>query len=354
MEQDKIISNATALNPSAIWQIPAEQAVLADLEPPYSSHREQAGFADSLPMTVADFVETHFVPGHVAQKGVAGRTHYQAMLKHILAPEEVRRIFHAAEKSPRTKLKAVPGWPYITALPLSEVGTRHVEELIAAALSRGYSPQTVTHIRNVVSAIYAHAHKVGSFNGSNPAAQVSLPGMSRKTAHSLSLAETKSIIELMRHPEREMTLVAILTDLNVAEICGMQWKHLNLTDREIESEGVSISAHSIAVQKQWYRGQQVDVKGSRARQIAIPASLLPVLIKLSLRLRHTGPEDFVFVSQAGTPVNETNIASRRLKIIGEKVDMPWLSWQVIRRTHKSLLAAFGADFEKHFSLSATQ
>ena len=37
-------------------------------------------------MTMADFVEKLFVPEHVAIKGLAGRTHYRAILKHVLTP----------------------------------------------------------------------------------------------------------------------------------------------------------------------------------------------------------------------------------------------------------------------------
>ncbi len=46
--------------------------------------------------------------------------------------------------------------------------------------------QTVTHIRNVVSAIFSHARKGNYFHGLNPASQVAVPGMSRKEAHMLS------------------------------------------------------------------------------------------------------------------------------------------------------------------------
>jgi hypothetical protein len=39
------------------------------------------------------FIETKFIPDHVEHKSFAGRTHYQAILKHILKPETVERMF---------------------------------------------------------------------------------------------------------------------------------------------------------------------------------------------------------------------------------------------------------------------
>jgi integrase len=295
-------------------------------------------------MTIADFVEKAFVPEHVSIKGLAGRTHYRAILKHILMPEEVQRVFKLETKKSRTRLKAVPGWPYLSNLELLQTRPEHIERLIVAAQSRGYSMQTVTHVRNVVSAIFSHARKGNYFHGPNPAGQVAVPGMSRKEAHMLSLPQLKAVLELMRYPEREMTLLAIVTGMNVAEICGLQWTHVNLSGFEVDGGGERIPPRTIVVRKQWYRGELNSVKIGRTRNLSIPDLIFPVLTALSQRVRFTRPEDFVLVSEAGTPVNETNIASRRLKGIGQELGMPWLSWHVFGRTRKDYLQRFGPRF----------
>lgn len=295
-------------------------------------------------MTIADFVEKAFVPEHVSIKGLAGRTHYRAILKHVLTPEEVQRVFNLETEKSRTRLKAIPDWPYLSQLELSDTRPEHIEGLMLAAQSRGYSIQTVTHIRNVVSAIFSHARKGNYYEGPNPASQVAVPGMSRKEAHMLSLAQLKAVLELMRYPEREMTLLAVVTGMNVAEICGLQWKHVNLTFAEVDGTGEWIPPRTIAVRKQWYRGELNSVKIGRTRNVGIPDLIVPVLTTLSQRLRYTRPEDFVLVSEAGTPVNETNIASRRLKSVGQELGMPWLSWHVFRRTRKDYLHRYGSRF----------
>jgi integrase len=302
-------------------------------------------------MTIADFVESKFVPEHVASKGAAGRTHYKAILKHVLEPEEVQRIFGEDTERSRVKLKAIPDWPYLSNMRLLDVRPGHVEKLTSAATERGYSTQTVTHIRNVVSAIFSHAQKKQFFHGENPASLVVLPGMNRKEAHALTLDQTRSVLEIMRYPEKEMTLTAILTSMNVAEICGLQWKFVNLSAEPVESENGIIPPRTIAIRRQWYRGQLSDVKNTRGRNLPIPDALLPALVRLKDRPRFKEPCDFVFVSQAGTPINETNVASRRLKAIGGELNMPWLSWQVFRRTHKALLYNFGADYQSHVALA---
>jgi integrase len=295
-------------------------------------------------MTIAEFVEKAFVPEHVSIKGLAGRTHYRAILKHVLTPEEVQRVFNLDTEKSRTRLKSIPDWPYLSGLELSQTRPQHVEELMEAAQSRGYSMQTVTHIRNVVSAIFSHARKSNYYEGPNPASQVAVPGMSRKEAHILSVPQLKAVLELMRYPEREMTLLAIMTGMNVAEICGLQWKHVNLSGIQVDGTGEWIPPRTIAVRKQWYRGELNSVKIGRTRNVAVPDLMMPVLTALSQRGRFNRPEDFVLVSEAGTPVNETNIASRRLKSVGQELAMPWLSWHVFRRTRKDYQQRFGPRF----------
>lgn len=298
-----------------------------------------------LSMTLLQFVGDVFVPEHVAIKGLSGQTHYRAILKHVLTPEEVQQIFKTGSDNSKVRLKALSDWPYLSHFSLAEVEPEHIEKLITTAAERGYSTQTVTHIRNVVSAIFSHAKKRNCFNGTNPARQVAVPGMQRKESHTFSLPQMKAVLELMRYPEKEMTLLAILTGMNVAEICGLQWKYVNLSAARVEIEGEVLAPRTVAVRKQWYRGELNSVKIGRTRDLPVGRLVFPVLLGLSRRARYTKADDFVLVSEAGTPVNETNIASRRLKAIGQELNMPWLSWHVFRRTRKDYLQRFGTQYE---------
>jgi integrase len=224
---------------------------------------------------------------------------------------------------------------------LHEAGSDDVRRLVSAAMASGYSTQTVTHIRNVVSAIFEHARKKGWFSGENPARGVALPEMSRKEAHALTLSEAKQVLDIMRYPEKEMALIAILTSLNVAEICGLQWKHVNLTDAWSSAGGTPIPPRTIAVRKQWYLGELTSVKGRRLRDQPIPVPLLPTLLRLSQRGKCTGPDNFVLVSRVGTPIKANNIVARRLKPIGRELGIPHLSWHVFLRTRSTLAHEMG-------------
>lgn len=309
-----------------------------------ASHREPVQ-----EMTVAEFVEHKFLPEHIATKRTPGRRHYQAILKHIISPDYVDRIFGVDGQQSRAKLKTNPNWPYVDNVRLLDVHPEHVQRLISVALATGYSTQTAKHIRNVVSSMISHAIKEGCFMGGNPAILVPPPGMQRKTPHALTFEQTVRVLQAMRHPELEMTLIVILTGMNVAEICGLQWKFVNLSDRDASREGEFILSNTIAVRKQWYRGELSSVPEGRRKNVPIPNLLKKNLLRLSQA--RVERQDFVFVSRTGKPINQTNIAARRLKSIGEQLEIPWLSWQVFRRTRLRLADEFGAQLQHELAMA---
>lgn len=300
-------------------------------------------------MTVAEFVGRKFLPEHIATKRTPGRRHYQAILKHIISPEYVDQIFGDGQRS-RAKLKRNPNWPYVDNVRLLDIQPEHVQRLISVALEMGYSTQTAKHIRNVLSAIISHAIKEGYFMGGNPAILVSPPGMQRKTPHALTFDQTVRVMQAMRYPELEMTLIVILTGMNIAEICGLQWKYVNLTDHHANREGELILPRTIAVRKQWYRGELSSVPEGRRKNIPIQDLLKKCLMRLS-QARVGGWNDFVLVSRAGKPINQINVAARRLKSIGEQLEVPWLSWQVFRRTRGRLVHEFGAQLQHELAMA---
>ena len=289
---------------------------------------------------MADFVECVFIPGYVLSKKSAGRAHFRGILKHILSPERATRAFRPTAKT-RAKLAAIPGWPYLDDVPIAEVGAASVERLIQASMGRGYSSQTATHLRNVLRTILSYAATCGYFTGPNPATLVTVPAIAHKRVNSLTLSQLKQTFELMRYPEQQIALFALLTDMNVAEICGLKWKDVNTSNIARYGSAELLPARSIAVKMQLYRGEYRAVVGRRNRLVQIPELLQSALVQLRHRPGHNSGEDFVLVSRRGTPVNPDNTAARRLKAIGQHLDVSWLSWKVFHRTGTELRTQFG-------------
>jgi len=320
-------------------QLLARRFLQSKLQPDAEAQQSQ--------ITVAEFVETRFVPEFVSGKPLAGRAHYHSILKHVLTPEEVSRMIQIDGLHSAAKLTGHADWPYLSNLRLRAVRPDHVERLLAAATEKGYSPLTVKHIRSVISAIFSYAKQELVFLGANPAGLAKVPEVPHQNTLALSLVQTEQVLRAMRYPEKEMTMLALLTDMNVSEICGLQWKCVNLTGAWLNSQDESIPPISIAVTKQLSRGLLTNVKDTRRRKIQIPEVLLSMLLMLNGRARFNGPDDFILTSRSGGAINVTNITARRLSSIGRKLEMPGLSWHALRRAHIAMKEAFGPQFQYH-------
>jgi integrase len=298
--------------------------------------------------TILEFVERRFIPEFVSIKRRASRSYFSAILKHVLHPEQVIRAFGASPGRTKNKLTAVPDWPYLDSLQMCEINAEIIQNLTSTAMKRGYSTQTAMHIRNVIRSVFSHAIRTGCYSGPNPATLVTLPSMTRKEPHALSLAQLKDVMNAMRHPEKNIAAFALLTELSVAEICGLQWKYLNLshTNRLVEEEFVP--PRTIAVRLQSYRGEFGAVPESRRRLVRVPEPLFSLLRDLKARSEFTAPQDFVLVSRNGTPIHPENIAARRLKSIGRSFAAPWLSWRVFNRTRINLKSEAGRNLNEEF------
>src|SRR5260370_10148958 len=312
---------------------------------------KDAGMDDAT-MCMANFIERWFIPNHVELKSVAGRIHYQAIMKHILKPETVDRLFTPYVGMAKARLRAVPGWPYLDDVRLCDLTPDRVRQITSSACVSGYSPQTVKHIRNVIGAIISHARREHIFSGDNPISAVELPPMTRKTRHDLTIVQTKTILRLMQYPEREIALIMISTGISVSEICALQWKHINSTRSTIYSDRQLIPPRSILIKKKWSVEGVVDVNVVRRRHIELSQPLINELMNLRRRRNVTTTDDFGIVTHTGAPLRPPNLLNLRLKPIGTELDMPWLSWQVLTRAHSPLLSPRRIQLTDDLILSA--
>lgn len=295
-------------------------------------------------MSFAHFVETKFIPERVEKKTLSGQTHYRSMLKHLLRPDTVNRMFSPGGFT-NGRLKNRSGWPYLDEVRLCDITTSdHVDPLIAAASACGYSAQTVKHIKNVFFAIISHAQRQGYFAGPNPVSQVKLPPLARKARYNLTMSQTKAILDLMQYPDQEIALFSVTAGMSIVEICELRWKHVNLSDSEIYLDGEWIPPRCLMVRPARNRSGLGENRSGRSRNIEIQKALLFHLKELSRRRDYTKRNDFVLVSESGERIPPESIRAGRLKPIGRKLGVPWLSWQALRRAYVTLLVDYRAQF----------
>jgi integrase len=139
-----------------------------------------------------------------------------------------------------------------------------------------------------------------------------------------------------------MVLCAIVMSMNVAELCGLQWKRVNICPEWTIVDGEALPPFHIAVRRQFRLGEPTTLKrGSRKRNVALPALLAESFALPKQRPQFTGPYDPVFASRNGTPLDQPNISNRVFKRAGSKLGMPWLSWHCFRRTTATMADQLG-------------
>lgn len=274
---------------------------------------------------LADFVEMQFKPEYVLALKLGSQVHYRVQLTHVVAElggVSLREVKHEHVQRPCLGLLA-------KTYQLGKDGPR-----------RPYSVQAALHLKNAVSAVFEHAKAVGMYSGENPARYVRLPEMRRKLKHSLTVDQMKLVLAALPSPALEMAHVAVLTSMNIAEICGLVWKFVNLTDAWVIVDGEPVPPLAIAVRQQWSTrkggGAYHSLKaGTRRRNLPVDAALAKILRSVAAQSTFTGPEDAVFVSGTGRPVDAHNLSNRVLRPVGAKLGMPWLGWHVFRHTFAS-------------------
>lgn len=287
--------------------------------------------------TVKTFVEEKFIPGLVELKSEAGRRHYHSILKYILSPKSVQQMLSAHQGQRKGRLTSTTNWPYLDNVRLCDLTAERVRQLVSYASDEGYSPQTLKHIRNVIGAIIKHAKRERVFDGENPICDVQLPTMIRRNCHCLSLDQAKAILKVMKYPEREVALLTICTGLGVPEICALRWKHVNLSHVAIHQNGGQIPPRSIMVEKLSLQDAFRPVQPKAERFVAISETLAAALTDLRQRHGSDDPNNFLLSAPGAYPQSSLSARWLKLKPVSRELQMPWLSWQVLRRAHHAFL-----------------
>jgi integrase len=280
--------------------------------------------------TVAEFVAEIFKPQVVLRCKPTGQAHYNGMLKnHVL--------------------------PTLGEFMMRDVRPQHVYNLIKAKLDwRGekgerLSVQTITHIRNCVSAVFRHAKRMQAYSGDLPTEGVRLPRLEHAEKLALSWNQVQAIAAVIGYPdpkqERKATRgpepdpkkhnlqlgalvrVLALTGLRIGEAMGLRWKHVDL------ETGI------LLVRDNFVRGAYGTLKTAKSRR-DIP--LHSIAIAELRKLGPSKPESPVFAGrESGKPLDQHNVASRFLKGAGKRAGVPWVSWHILRHTATTLADQVG-------------
>jgi len=271
-----------------------------------ASHKPQAS------ITVAEYVEKHFMKGHVATVSKATAKSYADKMKWIL--------------------------PAIGTLPMRDVRTTHVQSLLTSMAERGYARSTILNTKRAVHTVFAVADDTGHFYGRNPAARVKVPVWAKQPEpiRGYTLEEVQRLLAALDSPLREMCALGCLTSMHGAELAGLRIGHLNFSDQPREIAGRIVRPEALIVCETYSLNQRKDPKNRhRVRVLPIPAPIRSALLAIA-----TGrpAEDPLFVMPQSfrrgrmRPVDTGNVTSRRFRKLSKVLGFP-VNWHRLRHTN---------------------
>jgi integrase len=208
-----------------------------------------------------------------------------------------------------------------------EILQRYLEKKTKSGLSHS----VVHHLRWDMRAIFRFAHQDGLVN-LNAGESLFTPGVPGPRSRDVLTAEqVQQILSALNLREQVVVRLAIFAGMRPGEIIGLQWKHLKEDHADIA--------------QRIYRGKIDRPKTTRSKRLAALSPDTLTAIELWRKTTaHDDPEDWVFPSEKiATPIGRDNLWRRTIEPKLKPINLGWVNFQVMRRTHASLSRKAGID-----------
>src|SRR5215469_1396035 len=237
--------------------------------------------------------------------------------------------------------------PSLGNLCLRDLTPATLQRYFSGLHKRGVSYPVIVKNRDALSDILRSAIAAGSLQ-ENPLERVKLPPDKRGYVQKpwISPTDFGRLLDAMSEPYATMVYTAVWTGLRVSEMAGLKWH--------------CIREDAITIEQRYCRGDWScpKTRHSAATIVAEPSVIeriqrlkgLTVDVRAGNSVRHckvvksSGPDDLVFQSiYKGREINDSNILRRHIKPAARKIGVPFVNWQVLRRSCATWLVQSGAD-----------
>jgi integrase len=122
------------------------------------------------------------------------------------------------------------------------------------------------------------------------------------------------------------------TSPNVAEICGLRWRRVNLTDDFQMCDGQAIPPRSMWIVENWHKGKSGTVKTAKRRRILpLPDKAVEMMREWRKTSSYTQPDDYVFAGRTGKPIDAHNTSNRIFKPLSKELGVK-VGWHGFRHS----------------------
>jgi len=225
--------------------------------------------------------------------------------------------------------------------PLGQITRAEIREMIYEKLKAGLAPNTVNHIKALLSGILTHALDDGLILA-NPVSRLGrlIKGKDRKAdVNPLTRDEAKAFLDSVQaHYPRYFPffLCALRTGMRLGELLALEWGDIDFRGGFIE------------VRRAYVKGQITTPKNGKSRRVDMSRQLAETLkFLLTERKREAlakgwgGVPELVFVNESGRLINSFNLRPRVFFSSLAKAGLRRIRIHDLRHTFASLLIQNG-------------
>lgn len=218
----------------------------------------------------------------------------------------------------------------ISAYEDRELGSFRRDELqdLLDAKATTLSFSVVDHLKFDLRSIFDMAVAEGKIER-NPARLLFTPREAKRPMRRvMTIEQVQTCFAVLAPRERLIAKCCLLVGLRPGEVFGLRWDQLG--------------ANFADIRQRVYRGTVDTPKTDHSFRKAALADRLVAEIE-AWRSVAVDPRGWVFPSEAGTPLSKDNVYRRCMKERLAAAGLDWVNFQVMRRTHATLMKQLGAD-----------
>lgn len=221
--------------------------------------------------------------------------------------------------------------PVFSERTLSSLTRAELQTFLDTKAGAGLSYSTVDHLRWDLKQILTLAVAEGQLQR-NPAALLFTPREARHYPKArMSQEQARLMFSVLHSRELLVAMLATLAGMRPGEIFALKWRH--------------VDEDHIDIEQRLYRGK-VDSPKTRhsVRVVGISPAVQRVLQKWRAAAADASDDAWVFPSETlKTPISKENCWRRYIAPKLKQVGLGWANFQVMRRTHASLMRELGVD-----------